>query len=505
MGIIPKGGVTTATPMEYMDWMPRSFCPSFYERGFAAGLDTKTLSTAQSTFLQSLAASNTDYTASQPDGKAMSQFAPITVAQAKKDFPEYADQITGLFPNDNQTILYRNKTTIIDNKQAVRDQILAGYVKEYAFEPEAISCKKAYALQAEFPNTYSEIKDLSTVETLKTYYDPGGYCIIKKNTQNYSSGGFGKFLKDNKDSFGTQASQPDKSTCRTAIDQYYNAMEKKFPGIQAYDLTEIKQYLRGCNSLKFLPNYRSKLNAIMSSNKKYSGAYGLNENVDLSKTIRKHLLEYKEEKKNFLVEKKIVKNRFNLILENLDNRPNKKKIFNSLISEIVILKRSGIDDKVISEQLGGFFDIIKGFFGGDDAGKNVMSGLGGSFVEFAVKFIMNAIGLNPSGPIARLFVTAVGNVGSFENIPKILTDCEFTAELLSKSIVEAMAGSFIDNNIGKGFLADAIRNVLTDVAFNKDIVKTFQSKISGKVCEIVGQLGDKVGEKTKDMKQKALS
>ena len=345
--------------------------------------------------------------------------------------------------------------------------------------------------------------ELSSIKELQPYYDPG-YCIVKTNTQDFSKGGFGKFLEDNKDSLGTMASQPDKKTCKIAIEQYSSAMEQKYP-MQELDLTEIKQYLRGCNTLKFGSNTRSKLDMILSSNKKYSGAYGLNENVDLSKTIRKHLLEYKEEKKNFLVEKKIVKNRFNLILENLDNRPNKKKIFNSLISEIVILKRSGIDDKVISEQLGGFFDIIKGFFGGDDAGKNVMSGLGGSFVEFAVKFIMNAIGLNPSGPIARLFVTAVGNVGSFENIPKILTDCEFTAELLSKSIVEAMAGSFIDNNIGKGFLADAIRNVLTDVAFNKDIVKTFQSKISGKVCEIVGQLGDKVGEKTKDMKQKALS
>jgi hypothetical protein len=148
---------------------------------------------------------------------------------------------------------------------------------------------------------------------------------------------------------------------------------------------------------------------------------------------------------------------------------------------------------------------VKSFFGGEKAGKNVMGGLGGTFVEYAVKYLMNAIGLSTDSAVGRLFVTAVGNVGSFENIPRILTECDFTAELLSKSIVEAMAGSFIDNNIGAGFLADAIRNVLTDVAFNKDIVKAFQSKISDKVCEILGTLSSKAGDKVKEMKDKALS
>ena len=485
--------------METKKWDPQKFCPAFYDRGFAQGQDQNRLTKSQIELLQSLISGDEDYTYNLPPKESIKSYTPLTVKQVKEQFPEWATNIATTFTDENQVILYVKTNAMLQNKENVRKQVLKNYIEINGFDKDAINCEDAYANK----DQYQSIVSLGEIDELKKYFNPS-YCIVKSKTINYSSGGFGKYLKDSASIFQT-AANPNKKDCKTAIESYFNAMRQNYPQNE-YQLQGIKQFIKGCSvsNLRFRGPIENKLNVILLSNVKLSGAYGLKENT-LEKTIKNVLLEYHNKKKSLLVETKIVNNRFNLILEDIGKRPNKKKIFDRLINEIIILKNNGIQNHVISEQLGGFFDVVKSFFGGEKAGKNVMGGLGGTFVEYAVKYLMNAIGLSTDSAVGRLFVTAVGNVGSFENIPRILTECDFTAELLSKSIVEAMAGSFIDNNIGAGFLADAIRNVLTDVAFNKDIVKAFQSKISDKVCEILGTLSSKAGDKVKEMKDKALS
>ena len=176
-----------------------------------------------------------------------------------------------------------------------------------------------------------------------------------------------------------------------------------------------------------------------------------------------------------------------------------------MVNEVKNLRNQGISDKIISEQFEDFFNALGGFFGKSGVQSTIAGGIGGTFVEYAAEFLIKMLGIPTNSPVAQLFITSIGNIGSFENIPRMLTECDFTAGLLAKSIVESIAKNYVDDYIGDGFLASALRNTLTDAAFSTDLVSGIQKNISGKVCEIIGQLGDKASEKAKDMKNKALS
>jgi peptidoglycan hydrolase-like protein with peptidoglycan-binding domain len=339
-------------------------------------------------------------------------------------------------------------------------------------------------------------------EQFKKYFSRP-YCMVVKTDYNLTPNTWNTFLDNSYSEITAGINSPTKKLCRQVINNYEQAMTKQMRVRNSGIFDPIKEFIKACSSQhNFHAGTKSALQKILVSNKTRYGNYGLNES--LTNRVKNNLLEVKENKKNFLVETHIVQNRFKLIVES-SNPKNKKRIYDRLISEIITLKSTGISDKVISEQLEGLFNMFKGLFGGDKAGSNIMGGIGGTFVEYGVQFLLRFIGLNPNSVVGRIFVTSIGNIGGFENIPKILTDCKFTSELLAKSIVEAMAGSFIDNNIGTGFLADGLRNVFADVAFNTEIVKSIQSKISDKVCEALDSLDNKAESVTKEIKQKALS
>jgi hypothetical protein len=346
------------------------------------------------------------------------------------------------------------------------------------------------------------ILKLHQEEKYKNYFAQP-YCMVVKRDFTLDPSEWNKFLEDNYSFIINDLNNTSKQRCRQVISNYEVAMDKKLAIQNSGYLQPLKTFIQACASQhNFHAGTKKALQKIMVSRKNRYGNYALNES--LTNRIKNNLLEVKENKKNFLVETHIVQNRFKLIVES-SNPKNKKIIYDRLISEIIKLKSTGISDKVISEQLEGLFNMFKGLFGGDKAGSNIMGGIGGTFVEYGVQFLLRFIGLDPNSVVGRIFVTSIGNIGGFENIPKILTDCKFTSELLAKSIVESMAGSFIDNNIGTGFLADSLRNVFTDVAFSTDMVKTIQSKISDKVCEALGSLDSKAESVTKEIKQKALS
>ena len=359
----------------------------------------------------------------------------------------------------------------------------------------------------------TQILDLSKIENGKysKVFLPNEVCIVGSRERSVTGdlmdeSKWEKFLDEQKKNFDN-ANVP-KKLCRQTINGYATALDKELPLSNKAILPLVKEFIKKCSKQHtFHAGTKNDLNKILYSSKKNrpGNDYAMKEE-NLSNVIRKNLVQLSEQKKNFTTETTIVKNRLDLLRESIGKKKNNRRfVFNSVVNEVKTLKNQGISDKIISEQFEEFFNALGGFFGKPGVTSTITGGIGGTFVEYAAEFIIKMLGIPAGSPVAQLFITAVGNVGSFENIPRMLTECDFTAGLLAKSIVESIAKNYVDDYIGSGFLADALRNTLTDAAFNTDLVSGIQKNISGKVCEIIGQLGDKAGEKAKEMKDKALS
>lgn len=380
-----------------------------------------------------------------------------------------------------------------DNRKQVLDQLSgAGYTE--------MSCEDAEYNK----DKYDEIKYLHS-DYPKLFST--SFCMVKPIGPQQNQSEWNLYVKDNYAKVNSERLNPSKKTCKSIIKNYHNAWMKDLRVDNTNQLDAFKIAIQNCAKGDFRLNAGTKtmMNQILGSSKRDNERYGLNES-NLSQLIRKNLLEIREQKKNFITETFIVKNRLSLLKESIGkSKNNRKLVFYSVVNEVINLKKQGVPDKIISEQFEEFFSALGGFFGSPGVKGAITGGIGGTFVEYAAEFIIKMLGLPVSSPVAQLFVTAVGNVGSFENIPRMLTECNFTAELLAKSVVESIGKNYVEQYLGNGFLADALRNILVDSAFNTDMVKTVTGAISGKVCELIGQLGDKAGDKAKEMKEKALS
>lgn len=225
----------------------------------------------------------------------------------------------------------------------------------------------------------------------------------------------------------------------------------------------------------------------------------------LSKVIKNKLVEVKENKKDLLVEETIVKNRISLVLESAKSHRNLELSFLEFLIETIKLKESGISDSVLIKEQESFLNLLGGLFGGTGVKKNLMGTLRGTLVEFALKTLLKKLGLSPKSAIGRLFITTLGNVESFTDIPKLFTDCNYVSKLLSKSVVESIIGSLGDKYVASGIVPDAVRNSLTDLLYEQSFMEKIQSAISGSVCSILGGIKTKMEDKAKDMKSKALT
>lgn len=399
-----------------------------------------------------------------------------------------------IFPEKNKYFIYQKEGEFQKRgdvtPQLVKQLEEAGYVK--------IDCRTMENMTDKYYNRrylHKEKPDLFKSE----------YCMAKEIDEKVTTSDWNDYMKENFRQFDKFIMDPKKSTCRELIKKYHDAWTNNYPLHNSQWLESAKEYLRACAKFDFIGPIETKKRQILGSSKRDNERYGLNES-NLSQLIRKNLLEIREQKKNFITETFIVKNRLSLLKESIGkSKNNRKLVFYSVVNEVISLKKQGVPDEIISEQFEEFFSALGGFFGSPGVKGAITGGIGGTFVEYAAEFIIKMLGLPVSSPVAQLFVTAVGNVGSFENIPRMLTECNFTAELLAKSVVESIGKNYVEQYLGNGFLADALRNILVDSAFNTDMVKTVTGAISGKVCELIGQLGDKAGDKAKEMKEKALS
>lgn len=217
----------------------------------------------------------------------------------------------------------------------------------------------------------------------------------------------------------------------------------------------------------------------------------------LKKKIHKTLLEVKDNKKKTLLENKIIKNRFKIILEdkNMFKKKNKEKLFSQLTSEVVYLKKQGYDNKMINE---GLSDIFKSLFGtGSDS-------IFQTWKETGVAWLIKQLGFNPDSTVARFIEVAFANVPISE-IPSLLTDCDKVTKIVAKSMYETYLKG-LQQNIGMGnMVGDVMRNAVTEVIDNTEFVQKLEGGLSNIICPILGRVSSNMTKQEDGIKSKLFA
>lgn len=217
----------------------------------------------------------------------------------------------------------------------------------------------------------------------------------------------------------------------------------------------------------------------------------------LKKTIHKTLLEVKDKKKKTLLENKIIKNRFKIILEdkNMFKKKNKEKLFSQLTSEVVYLKTQGYDNKMINE---GLSDIFKSLFGtGADS-------IFQTWKETGVAWLIKQLGFNPDSTVARFIEVAFANVPISE-IPSLLTDCDKVTKIIAKSMYETYLKG-LQQNIGMGnMVGDVMRNAVTEVIDGTEFIQKLEGGLSNIICPILGRVSSNMTKQEDGIKSKLFA
>ena len=217
----------------------------------------------------------------------------------------------------------------------------------------------------------------------------------------------------------------------------------------------------------------------------------------LNKTIRKNLLETKENKKNLIVEESIIKNRFSVIVENrqLKTKKEKEKFYFDVLVEMKRLNDQGFKSKLITES---FFDIISGFFG--KSGSGILQ----TIKEYFGNWLIEKLGVDTKGWIGGTIVRAIGNL-DIADIPK-LTNCTFTTKLLSKSLAEN-AVSKLQTAAGlEGTLSNIMRNTLVEtLEENSTFMVKIEEALGSVLCPLISNVSGKLEDAASAMKEKAIA
>ena len=225
-------------------------------------------------------------------------------------------------------------------------------------------------------------------------------------------------------------------------------------------------------------------------------------NIDmkLKNTIRKTLVETKENKKRLIQESRIVENRFNFILESkeIKSRKDYNNFLINVLSEMVYLHKQGFNNKLIAENAENLFGALGNIFGG--GANSVMA----TFKEKGINWILNKLGMSENSTMKNFMVTAIGNT-DLKDVPKLFTDCDFLTKKIAESVPEALLRKLQHEQGMGGDFADVIRNSLHDVVKTSNFSDKIEEKIGEMVCPLVNQISGIFGNKLDSMKSSLIS
>jgi hypothetical protein len=222
--------------------------------------------------------------------------------------------------------------------------------------------------------------------------------------------------------------------------------------------------------------------------------------MNLKQNIKKQLVETKEVKSKLIQESKIVKSRFNIVVEsgNTKTKKGREDILLNILSEMIYLNKQGFNENVIEENASSVFNILGNLFGGTT---NAVIEL---FKEKGVKFILEKLGIDDNNFLKNFMITALGNT-DLKDVPKLFSDCEFLTKKIAESIPESYLRQLeYEKGFGGDFM-DIVRNTLSDVISKSDFSDKLEERISGIVCPLVDKMSNKFGEKLTNMKSTLIS
>jgi hypothetical protein len=219
------------------------------------------------------------------------------------------------------------------------------------------------------------------------------------------------------------------------------------------------------------------------------GKNSLKEN-NMKNIVRKNLLEVKNKKNSQLSENKIVKSRFFILTENKQPKT-KKEIFvvlEDVKKEINYLQSQNFNNELIAEQA---LDYLQSVL--PDAKLGIVE----TFKEYVVGLILKTMGVDTNGWIATIVQTTIASV-PVSDLPKLLSDCHYTSNVLTKSIIKGIIYKFQKEKGMDNAFMNILRNTMIEVV--EDSAKNLENKLSDLICNKLKNADFKMGDMVDNLK-----
>lgn len=205
----------------------------------------------------------------------------------------------------------------------------------------------------------------------------------------------------------------------------------------------------------------------------------------LEKSIKKALLEAKDNKERLLIEENLVKSRILMIVESENNIKNfhklpknkQQKIAYSLLEEINFLS----ENNILNEQL---MDVLGKLFG------NSFSGIVQTIIEPLVGSLLGKLGL--SGFFKNFLTSFL--VSNPRRLASALKDCKELTKLIAEALSEALVMMLQEKSglEGKGY--DFMRNALGGAVKETAFMTSLENQLSDIVCSVFSGFNKKATE-----------
>jgi len=223
----------------------------------------------------------------------------------------------------------------------------------------------------------------------------------------------------------------------------------------------------------------------------------------LKKSLKKNLIEAKENKENLMVETNIVEKRFNFIVEGktFNNLEDQNNLVESVISEIGYLKNQGYTSKAINE---GLFSMLSSLLGG---GAQAVPAV---FGEYIANWITGKLQIPKNSYMNGVIVALIGNL-NIADYDRFFSDCRFASNKIADSLIEGYLVQLQNqkdvNSGASGFIVSALRNSVVDY-FAEDknsLIQILEDKIGEFLCPKLSKLSGIIGDKANEMKAKVVA
>jgi peptidoglycan hydrolase-like protein with peptidoglycan-binding domain len=220
--------------------------------------------------------------------------------------------------------------------------------------------------------------------------------------------------------------------------------------------------------------------------------------------LKKTLVEKEQEKKNILIETKIINNRFNILAEGrlIESDEDQINLVEDIIVEMNYMVSQGYTSKVINE---GLFSFLGGLFG--DSVKSVPA----IFGEYIAKWLTKTLGIPDGSFMQSAIMALVGNL-NISDYDKFFTDCRFASNKIADSLIEGyliqmQQKSQATSQGASGFVTSALRNAVSEYFLEeKDgIIQKLQDMIGDFICPKLGKMTSVMGDVASNIKDKVVS